>query len=148
MMTAERNISECYPEIAELRRGFQESPERLNKPSEELRLLYKKSLEKMDKILAIVDLMRKDREERERRRKAWERETSPNSEKCSTPDISSHSTNTISVSSSFPLVIFRFDAIPLQLLRKIFHLMPRHRYELYFVNVSVLACAKFPERTR
>jgi hypothetical protein len=45
-----------------------------SKAFEELRAACIMCLEKMDKILAIIEASKKDREERERRRKAWEQE--------------------------------------------------------------------------
>lgn len=73
---AGKNLDEQYPEVAELKRVFKESRDRANKSFEETYALSKMCLEKMDKILAIVSAMRKDRKERERCSKALKQENS------------------------------------------------------------------------
>ncbi len=52
---------------------IKESAAKVDASWEAVRTINKKCLEKMDQILAIVDAMRKDREERQARLEAWEK---------------------------------------------------------------------------
>ncbi len=61
------DIHDRHPEAVEFNRPFTESLDGKNQSYEAVRVVMKMSLEKMDKILAIVEAMRRDREELEKR---------------------------------------------------------------------------------